>query len=88
MTRPVHVPWSAGGSEVLPTVAPGPLRARMAVAAAVGFTSLLTSFPQLKAMRSARCDRMKNLTPPIPLHSPTHPPRSPGHAVIGGGDGA
>jgi hypothetical protein len=26
---------------------------------------------------------MKNLTSPVPLHSPTHPPSSRGHAVIG-----
>jgi hypothetical protein len=84
MTRPVHVMWPARGSEVVPTIAPAPHRAEMAVAATVGFTSLLTSFPQLRATRSVRCDRMKNLTAPGPLHWPTHPPRSPGHAVIGG----
>ena len=62
MTRPVHAPCPAGVSEVVPTVAPAPLRAEVTGALAVGFTSLLTSFPQLNALKGAQSGRMKNLT--------------------------
>ena len=84
MTRPVHAPCPAGVSEVVPTVAPASLRAEMTNVLAVGFTSLLASIPQLNAMEGARCGRMKNFTPPVPPHSPTHPLRSREHAVIPG----
>jgi hypothetical protein len=82
MTQPVPPPCPAGVSEVVPTVATGPLRAEMTLAA-VRFTSLLTSFPQLTAIQSACCDRMNNFTPPRPLHSSNHPSRSPGDPAIG-----
>jgi hypothetical protein len=82
MNRHVHAPRPAGVSEVVPTVAPAPLWAGRTSGLAAGFTSLLTSFPQLNALESARSGRMNNLTRPIPLHSPTHTPRSRGHAVI------
>jgi hypothetical protein len=70
MTQPVRLLDAAGVSEVAPTVALTPLWAEMATALAVRFTSLLTSFPQLKGSRRARSGRMNNLTPPVPLHSP------------------
>jgi hypothetical protein len=88
VTWSVQAPCAAGVSEVVPAVAPASIWAAMTPAPAVGFTSLLTSFPQLKASRRARSGRMNNLTPPVPLHSPTHPHRGRGHAAIGSGDGA
>jgi len=88
MTRPLHAPCPAGVSEVVPTVAATALWAEMTSGLVVGFTSLLTSFPQLNVLESARSGRMKNFTPLVPLHSPTHPTRSRERAVNGGGDGA
>jgi hypothetical protein len=83
MTQPVRPACAAGVSEVVPTVALTPFWAEMTSALVVGFTSLLTSFPQLNARRGRRSGRMNNFTPPVPLHSVTHSPRSRGHAVIG-----
>jgi hypothetical protein len=82
MTRPVHTPCPAGVSEVVPTVAPAPLRAEMTGALAVRLTSLLTSFPQLNALRGSRSGRMNNFTPPVPPHSAAHSPSSRGHAAV------
>jgi hypothetical protein len=82
MTGPVRPPCPAAVSEVAATVATGPFRAETTTAV-VRFTSLLTSFPQLTGIESARCGRMKNFTPPRPLHSSKHPSRSLRDPAIG-----
>jgi hypothetical protein len=82
MTWVLLPPCPAEVSEVVPTVATGPLGQEVTTGA-VRFTSLLTSFPHLKAMRGALWGRMKNFTPLSSLHSSQHPSRSPGDPVIG-----
>jgi hypothetical protein len=82
MTQPVRPACAAGVSEVVPTVAPAAFWAGMTSAPAVGFTSLLTSFPQLSRMRRSRSGLMNNFTPPVPPHSAAHSPSSRGHAAV------
>jgi len=82
MSRPLLPLCPAGVNEVVPTVVSGPLMAETTIAAAQ-FTTLLTSFPQLKSIGSARRGRMKNLTPPGPLHSSRRPSGCPGDPVMG-----
>jgi hypothetical protein len=82
MTQPVRPACAAGVSEVVPTVAPAAFWAGMTSAPAVGFTSLLTSFPQLSRVRRSRSGLMNNFTPPVPLHSAAHSPSSRGHAAV------
>src|SRR4051794_14247220 len=82
MTQPAHPACAAGVSEVVPTVALTPFWAGRTSAVAVGFTSLLTSFPQLNALRRSRSGRMNNFTPPVPLHSAAHSPSSREHAAV------
>ena len=82
MTRPVLPPCPAAVSEVVPTIATGLFRAGATIAA-VRFTSLLTSFPQLTAIHCAHGVRMNNFTPSRPLHSSKNPSGGPGGPAIG-----
>ena len=77
MTRPVHAPWPAGVSEVVPTVAPAPLRAEMAVAAGgwVHFTSDFISAAQSHKAGPMRSDEESHFAGPTSLaHAPAQKP--------------
>jgi hypothetical protein len=76
-----------GVNEVDPIVAQASQRATSAPPAPGRFTSLSTSFPQLREGCADPWDRMTNFTPRGMFHLPAHSTRAPQTPTPGGGDG-